>query len=210
MRIGIDIDGVLTDLDRFQFDYFSKFCVENKIEYKIKASDYNICKTFGLGKKEEDRFWNDYLKHYAKHEKARPFAAQVLRKLKKRGGDEIYIITARWLTNRDDKLGKEMRKTVKRWLKKNKIVYDKLIFSNAEKEEKVAEIQEHHIDLMIEDSPKNLTQLSAIIPLICYDASYNQHCKNDNIYRCYSWFDIYNTINKINNQKIKDTSKSAK
>lgn len=38
---------------------------------------------------------------YATNEKARPFAAEVIKKLKE-DGNEIYIITARWLTNRDD------------------------------------------------------------------------------------------------------------
>ena len=94
-----------------------------------------------------------------------------------------------------------MRKMVVRWLKKNEIVYDKLVFSKAEKEEKFAEIKECKVDLMIEDSPKNLIGLSKIVPLICYDASYNKKCKAENIYRCYSWWDIYNTINKIAQNK---------
>ena len=71
MRIGIDIDGVLTDLDRFHFDYFSKYCVENNIDYEIKGSDYNISKTFGLDRKEELDFWDEYLDLYATKEKAR-------------------------------------------------------------------------------------------------------------------------------------------
>ena len=40
MRIGIDIDGVLTDLARFVSDYGIKFCYENNIEYKIKDDSY--------------------------------------------------------------------------------------------------------------------------------------------------------------------------
>ena len=35
MRIGIDMDGVLTDLTRFVTDYGIKFCYENHIKYKI-------------------------------------------------------------------------------------------------------------------------------------------------------------------------------
>ena len=35
MRIGIDIDGVLTDIEQFVIDYISKYCVENKIKYNI-------------------------------------------------------------------------------------------------------------------------------------------------------------------------------
>ncbi len=196
MRIGIDIDGVLTDLDRFSYDYFSKFCVENNIDYKIGQSDYEIAKTFGLGKNEDDAFWERYLDFYAKKVKARSFAGEVLKKLKQ-DGHEIFIVTARWLTNRDDKLGENMRRTVKNWLKKNKIKYDKLIFTRAANEEKLDEIKEFALDLMIEDSPKNVTQLSSFIKVICFDASYNKNCSGDNIIRCYSWFDAYKIISDL-------------
>ena len=33
MRVGIDIDGVLTNIEQFVIDYISKYCVENNIEY---------------------------------------------------------------------------------------------------------------------------------------------------------------------------------
>ena len=203
MRIGIDIDGVLTDLDKFHFDYFSKYCVENNIEYKIGLSNYDISKTFGLGEKEENSFWLEYLDFYAKNEKARPFAAEVIKKLKK-DGHKIYIVTARWLTNRDDVIGENMRQTVKEWLAQNNIVYDKLIYPKAAKENKHNEIKENKIDLMIEDSPKNVIEISNIIPTICYDASYNKQCSKENITRCYSWYDIYKTINKIKSGKNSD------
>ena len=35
MNIGIDIDGVLTDIARFAADYGIKFCYENNLDYKI-------------------------------------------------------------------------------------------------------------------------------------------------------------------------------
>ncbi len=35
MKIGIDIDGVLTNVEQFSIDYFSKYCFENNIEYNI-------------------------------------------------------------------------------------------------------------------------------------------------------------------------------
>lgn len=36
MRIGIDVDGVLTNIERFQLDYGSKYFFENHKEGKIK------------------------------------------------------------------------------------------------------------------------------------------------------------------------------
>ncbi len=193
MRIGIDIDGVLTNLEQFVIDYITKYCVENGIKYNICNSNYDYCKTFNISKEQEMEFWNQYLESYAINEKARPFAAEVIEKLRKED-HEIYIITARWLTNRDDVMGEKMRKIVKNWLCENKIQYDKLIFSKESKERKPKEIIENKIDLMIEDSPNNIKELSNIIPVICYNAEYNKDCKGDRITRCYSWYDIYAKI----------------
>lgn len=197
MRIGIDIDGVLTNIEQFVIDYISKYCVENNIEYNISNSQYDYYKTFNISKEQEMDFWNQSLESYAISEKARPFAAEVIEKLKQ-DGHEIYIITARWLTNREDDIGNKMREIVKNWLHENKIPYDELIFSKAEKERKSEEIIENKIDLMIEDNPNNISELSNIIPVICYNAEYNEDCKGDEITRCYSWYDIYAKIKKMN------------
>lgn len=200
MRIGIDIDGVLTNIEQFVIDYISKYCVENSIEYNIGNSQYDYCKTFNISKEQEMDFWNQSLESYAINEKARPFAAEIIGKLKQ-DGHEIYIITARWLTNKDDDIGNKMREIVKNWLHENKIPYDKLIFSKAEKERKSDEIIENKIDLMIEDSPNNINELASIIPVICYNAGYNKNCKGNKITRCYSWYDIYAKIKKMAKQR---------
>ena len=193
MRIGIDIDGVLTDVEQFMVDYISKYCVENNIKYNIGKSRYSSSETFNISKEQEDDFWNKNLEFYAREERVRPFASEVIKKLKE-DGNEIYVITARWLTNRDDEIGNNMREIVKEWLLENDIIYDELIFTKADKEKKHQEITDNKIDIMIEDSPKNINELSNIVPIICYDANYNRECAGENITRCYSWYDIYNKI----------------
>lgn len=197
MRIGIDIDGVLTNIEQFVINHVSKYCVDNGITYHIGDSNYDYCKTFHIDKEVENDFWKQYLEYYAIHEKARPFASEIVKKLKEDGHD-IYIITSRWLANRDDEVGKRMREIVKNWLNENKIPYDKLIFSKASNESKYQEIMENKIDLMIEDNPNNIKELKNYIPVICYDAGYNKDCVEDNrMTRCYSWYDIYSKINDI-------------
>ena len=64
-----------------------------------------------------------------------------------------------------------MRDTVKGWLRKNNIEYDKIIFSG---EDKSKHIIENKIDIMIEDSPNNLKQLSKLTKMICMDWNYNK------------------------------------
>lgn len=195
MRIGIDIDGVLTNIEQFLLDYLSKWCVLNHISFTIDCNhlQYDEYQTFGITKEQGDAFWREYLEFYAMYEKPRPFAKDVIQKLKD-DGYEIYIITARLFTNQVGALGEKMREIVKKWLDENEIYYDKLIFSKASKERKVDEILQHHIDLMVEDNPNNIKEISKYIPVICYDATYNRECSGKNITRCYSFYDIYRMI----------------
>ena len=127
MRIGIDIDGVLTDIESFIFDYMSKYLVLNGIPYNIEKSCYRYSDTFNVDEVDSELFWKEYLFVYANKEKARKFASEVIEKLKSEG-NEIYIITARTHTNKNDAYGKKMRKLVKKWLKKNKIVFTYIVY----------------------------------------------------------------------------------
>lgn len=193
MRIGIDIDGVLTDFEKWQLDFGSKFFI--KYNKNIVVPDgYDSNTVFNITQKMDSEFWEKYLYDYAKNEPARKFAGEVIDILKEKGY-EIYIITARYLTDRDDHLGERMRNIVKEWLVKNNINYDKIIFSP---EDKYDICKDNNIDIMIEDKVDNINKISKILPVICFDASYNKSCIGNNIYRVYTWYDIYYTImNKI-------------
>ena len=54
----------------------------------------------------------------------------------------------------------------------------------------------NYIDIMIEDSPKNVKDISSKIPVLCYNCNYNANIEGDKITRVYSWYDIYNKIKK--------------
>lgn len=193
MRIGIDIDGVLTDIEQCQLDIGSKFFFE-KYNKKIEnANEYELKEIFDVDEKLDDEFWKEYLYDYAENEPARKYTDEVTKKLKE-DGNEIYIITARYLTDKDDENGNRMRSAVINWLRKYNIYYDKIIFSP---EEKLDICMTNNIDLMIEDKVDNINKISKYIPVICFDARYNQECKGKNIYRCYSWYDIYAKIKNM-------------
>lgn len=192
MRIGIDIDGVLTDIERFQLDYGSKYCFENNIGEIINPKGYKIFEIFREDKKMNMDFWNEYRELYGTKEKIRPFASEIIKKLKE-DGHEVYIITARYFTNENTKRGEETREIVKCWLENSKVIYDKLIFSG---EDKLQCCIDNKIELMIDDSVENINKISNMIPVICFDAGYNRECVGEKVSRCYSWYDIYSKINK--------------
>ena len=77
-------------------------------------------------------------------------------------------------------------------------MYDEIIFSE---EDKSSYIREKKIDIMIEDSPQNLKQLSKLTKMICYDWKYNKGIENENIYRCNNWHEIYAKIKELEIKK---------
>jgi len=180
MKIGIDIDGVLTDISRFYLDYGAKYAFENNIDKIAEPNGYEIEEILNLDKGVHIEFWKKYDEFYTKKIYTREFAAEIIDKLKA-GGNEIHLITAR----------NEKEETwTKDWLRENNIYYDNLTFTD----KKVDYCKDNKIDLMIEDSVKNILEISKIIPVICFDNRYNKECKGENITRCYSWYDIYSKI----------------
>ncbi|MCX4248670.1 MAG: hypothetical protein OSJ65_02770 [Bacilli bacterium] len=76
-----------------------------------------------------------------------------------------------------------MKEIVIKWLKDNSIYYDELIFANGDKTDFIIT---NKIDVMIEDNPRNIQEISKLIPVICYNARYNTEIIGNNILRCYS------------------------
>lgn len=199
MKIGIDIDGVLTDIEKFQLDYGSKFYYEKYGKRIVDSSGYETYDIFNSDEKLDDKFWWKYFFYYETKIKSRTFSNEVIKKLKKEGY-EVYIITARgaFLKKYNKFLYNLNKIIVKLWLRKNKIKYNKVIFSNEDKKDIIIS---NKIDIMIEDKVENIVNLSKIVPVICFDSEYNENIKGKNIIRCYSWYDIYSKIGTISTFK---------
>ena len=196
MKIGIDIDGVLTDIEQWQLDYGSKFYYEN---YGLGIKNYKGYETneiFDVDIKLDDEFWNKYFREYSINLEARKFANEVIDKLKE-DGHEIYIITARgsFLSHLANVMTiEENRNIVLNWLKINQRHYDNIIFSP---EDKFEICKENNISIMIEDKVENINNISKIIPVVCFNAAYNKECNGKNIFRAYTWYDVYRKIKEI-------------
>ena len=191
MNIGIDIDGVLVDLERYVIDYGTKMCVEKKWPINLKLNEYFEGKKFSWSEDQEEEFWNTYLEDYVLNTKPREFAKEVIDKLKKEN-NKIYIITARNEEGLPPESYGKMQEFTKKWLLDNEIEYDKLIF--ASDLEKLEQCTKNNIDIMIEDSPNNILNISKKIKVIKYDCKYNKNIEGDNIITAYSWYHIYNII----------------
>lgn len=189
MKIGIDIDGVLVDIVRYIVDYGMKFCYENNLPYKIKDDEYDETKALGITEEQTEKFWNQYLGFYATKYQARDFASEVIKILKQE--NKIYIITARNEEGLPPETYGTMQKMVKQWLIDNQIEYDKLIFTEGSK---LPYCLENKIDVMVEDSPRNVKDIASQVPVLCFDNPYNRKIEGKNITRVYSWYDVLEKI----------------
>lgn len=194
MRIGVDIDGVLTDLERFLLDYGSEFYIKNTERHLECPNVYGSKKIYNANDEEDLNFWERMATKYNGDETPRRFAVEVLNLLKSEG-HEIYLITSRLSDLSYCKLTvPEMEELTFGWLRKYQIPYDKIVFAA---KSKVKDLKDNKIDIMIEDHPRNVVELSKICKVLCFDARYNVGIEDKNIVRVYSWFDIYDKIKQL-------------
>lgn len=192
MRIGIDIDGVLTNIETFILDYGTKFCIENNLNLDIEIGHYDENKVFHWTEEQTLKFWNEYLVYYATKYQPRDFAAEIIYKLKK-AGHEIYIVTARNEYGLTEEYHGKMKEMVDKWLNDNAIYYDKIIYTEGSK---LPYCIGNYIEIMIEDNPKQIEDISKKIPVFCFNNEYNKEVKGKNITRVYSWYEIYDKVKK--------------
>lgn len=197
MNIGIDIDGVLADDDTYTLDNMTKYCYLNNLPRLEKPYGYENRKGDWSDEVKED-YRNKYFFEYIKNVKARSYAADITKKLHD-DGNRIVIITARYKTTEDSKIGEQMRTDTKNWLDKNNIYYDDICFANCPK---TTEILDNKIDLMIDDSPEILPEIVKETKTLCFDNRYNRDLELDNMIRVFSWYDIYIVIQELLNGKL--------
>jgi len=191
MNIGIDIDGVLTDLERATIDFGTKMCIEKNWTITMDLSKYLEVEAFGWTSEQADKFWNKYLVEYVTQSPARRFAKEIISKLREEGNN-IYIITARDESGMPPEYYGKMQQLTREWLERYEIEYDKLIF--AKDSEKLEKCLENNVDIMIEDSPRNIRNISSKVKVIKFDCQYNKYVIGSNIINAYSWYHIYRII----------------
>lgn len=183
MRIGIDVDGVLTDVQDYVFEAGAKYAYEHGYNMtNWKKDEYNTKDMFRWSEEIDDDFWISILDDYSKSEKPKICAPEVVRKLKEMG-HSIYIITARYSMTEEDKKEGTQENNLKVWLEKHDIPYDKLIFAQRKKKA----IIENEIDVMIEDSPYNIADVEDHTKIIVFDNIYNKGVEHR---RVNSWYEV--------------------
>lgn len=195
MNIAFDVDGVLTNIEKFQLEVGSRFFQKKYHKDIVNESGYGIKEVFDCTDKQEIEFWTKKTFQYMKMVKPRTGAISTLKKLKEEGNN-IFIISSRAMTSNDNILGYSMRKLIFLWLKENHIVYDDIIFCSIENsaEEKMQACLEHGIHIMVEDKKENIDKISEVIPTLCFSTRNNEDYEKENVFRVNNYDDVYTMI----------------
>ena len=201
MRIGIDIDNVISNFDDTLLKEYLKHDKELRNTGIINENPEYLRKgMFDWTEEEEKSFYKANIEEFAKKLKPLEDVSYYIKKLKE-DGHEIYIITGR-----DNGEYTNPYKLTEEWLNRYDIIYDKLLFTNAyDKHAKTQVCVENNIDVMIEDSTKiSLDLINNGIKVLTMNTRYNQ--KEQTLDRVSRWKEIYERISKLNkkedNQKV--------
>lgn len=193
MKIGIDIDGVLTDINSFQAKEGKKF-FNDELHYFNECA-YDFKDMFHCTYEEKKSFWRkNCLNYYIKPE-CEKYASEVTKMLHEQG-HTIYLFSSRSQTNKKGIIGNIYKELLKHWLEKNKIIYDEIIYCDPEKsaEDKFYECQKKEIDIMIEDQKFSAYLESNVSKVILISRLYNLGLELNNIVRVNSFEDIYKSL----------------
>ena len=198
MNIGIDIDDTIADTFEALLAYSQKYTIEDlKRESNIDINkDYlnhlYIESASGWNDLETKNFWEKYYEDILKAVNIKNFASKVINN-KRKNGDKIFLITARW-----DMPNFDTKKLTENWLQENNVQFDKL-FMNAS--DKVQLVKENNIDLFIDDSFNNCKQISENTNAKVYmmTSLVNKNLGDEKIKRVFSWPEIDNLISKEEN-----------
>lgn len=182
MRIGIDIDDVMTETSIAMREYIEKYDQNGEISEHMEEVMRGE-----IPNEQVKKFFEDNIIQILKDAKLKENVKEVLKRLLEKG-HEIYVITAR-----GEERFKDSESTTLEYFKANQICYTKILFNSYDKAKLC---QENGIDLMIDDSVKHCLAIQAKqIPSILFASSVNQE-KQVDLETVNSWLELEEKINQ--------------
>ncbi len=195
MKIGIDTDGVLTDMATFSYELGKKH-FKREPDFPDKYTGFEM---FNFKPKHHPLLCLETFIKYAVKLPPREHSRETL-DLLDGIGHELYCITSRMFVVRKNIAGWISRHFLLNWYKKNRLNFKKIILCEDKRsaEEKLRACIRHKIDIMIDDKPEIAEKLSKNgIKVLLFDAPYNKKTSGENITRVFSWHDVEEYILKF-------------
>lgn len=191
MRIGLDIDNVISDFDKTLLEEFIKEDKNKRNKGIINQYARHITRgMFDWTEEEVNVFLCDNMERIAESLDVRENAKEYIDKLIS-DGHEIYLISHRVYSHYNNPL-----EVTEKWLKEKEINYTKLILSKST--DKSPECIENKIDIMFDDVVSNCLKLRDKGVNVCLmGTKYNQMYKKD-LPIVKEWSELYDRVNNMN------------
>lgn len=195
MKIGIDIDDTISATFEKAFIDAQKFDIEElgnsgNVQNYGKIENHFYIETMypHWSKEQVELFWTKYFKSILIGVEIKPYAAEVIQKMKEEG-NEIFIITSRFEEKEFD-----TERHTRNWLKEHKIPDDNLIV-NVQDKGKIS--KELGLELFIDDSIEHCRNIQkAGSKTFLMTTNMNQGVEAPDLERVYSWIQIYEKYRK--------------
>ena len=220
MKIAVDIDGVLNYIEKFQLEHGITWFRKKGYEV-VNPNGFDIMDIFECTEEVRNEFWkstteggipivNALVFELAKNLPMRPGFKELLKQLYD-NGDNAYIVTERYGTNKRGLFAAYNKKLVYKWLKNNgiDIPKDRIIFVPEGKTKKDI-YEEIGIEVILEDKVENIKAIEEIefLYAIVFNASYNKGYSNEKAFRVDLPAEAFSKIKEI--EKIKNDVKHQK
>ena len=192
MNIGIDVDGVLTDMAGYCCMLGEQLLGRPPIDCTAKK----IENMFYITKLEKLKYGGRLFFNYCKKCPPREKVAEIFDMLRAKG-HELHIITARRFITRKNPMGIHCRKVLRQWFEKHRINVNSFTLCSWKDIplEKYMGCVKSKVQIMIEDNVDTAKYLSTKgIKVFLFDTLYNRDLEGENIVRVTSWQDIYQRI----------------
>lgn len=216
-NIGLDMDGVIVDLQLYQFlkgiPYFMKKLQRETSKIIVDENAYDIQHIFEVTHKERMEFWAKNIWEYSLLFPAREGVSEMTHKWHDEGRI-VDIITSRVYVDRNDPLGALFRKMTKIYLYTQNIYYDKIMFCSEKNsgESKASACKELNTKLLVDDKIVNLEAIRNQLLGLCFTANWNKNFEVNQfaIARIKSFYEIDDFIQNYENHNLENDYEKKK
>ena len=182
MRIGVDIDGVVSDSYPAWLEELNRHFGKN-----ITVLDnYEMHLVFDVPREDMNEFFVGNVERLFLMANPVSGALEGIQTLLREGHEVIYV-TARTPEEKD---------VTVRWLTMHGIPHEHVLFTGFKS--KVDFVKQWGIEAFIEDYQENAKVIAESgVPVFLLNASYNQVCHSKGITRCHSWNEILEGIQRL-------------
>lgn len=196
MNIGIDIDDTISKTTEM-IDVVAKKFTENELKKEFTINELGVTDpywakdTYNWTAEECSQFFGKYYEEIVRQVEPKEDVIETINRLSKE--HKIIIITARWDTDKENKM---MEKITKNWFEKHKIHYDKLFVGHKDKRELVTE---NNIEIFIDDNYQTCKQISELnVRTLIMNSRLNKSIQDEKLERVFSWKEIEEKIKEEN------------